>query len=96
MWRAGVFDPHHVATLLLENASTMIAPAVHLQFIFSTHTRNITQRRQRNDYTELSTFAFQVSMQLENILALCFGIPTLVVAFYGIYIARRNIAGSLA
>jgi hypothetical protein len=32
-------------------------------------------------------------MQLENILALSFGIPTLLVAFYGLYIARRNAAG---
>jgi hypothetical protein len=31
-------------------------------------------------------------MQLENILALSSGIPTLLVAFYGLYIARRNAA----
>jgi hypothetical protein len=46
----------------------------------------------RHHYTKLSTIADQVTMQLENILMLTIGIPTLLVAVYGIYIARRTSA----
>jgi hypothetical protein len=32
-------------------------------------------------------------MQLENIIALSMGIPTLLLAIYGVHIARRNKTG---
>jgi hypothetical protein len=32
-------------------------------------------------------------MQLENIIALSMGIPTLLLAIYGVHVARRNKTG---